>query len=117
MSVTAVLLQLILASDRLKKRRDVYAVLSLLRERAEHATTKRGATGNLDSNNTIENTKSTPRWTTITDHNEVGISRSQLLLLLGDLHERLNAVFEEIRALPQATARLKARRRRSAVAE
>jgi len=53
----------------------------------------------------------------MTDHNEVGISRSELLLLLGDLHERLNAVFEEIRALPQTTARLKARRRESAVPE
>jgi hypothetical protein len=41
----------------------------------------------------------------MTDHNEAGISRSELLLLLGDLHERLDTVFEEIRALPQTTAR------------
>jgi hypothetical protein len=65
----------------------------------------------------IENTKSIPRWATMTDHNEVGISRSELLLLLRDLHERLDAVFEEIRALPQTTARLKARTRRSTASE
>jgi len=65
----------------------------------------------------IETTKSIRRWATMTDHNEVGISRSELLLLLGGLHERLDAVFEEIRALPQTTARLKARTRRSTTSE
>ena len=92
-------------------------VFSLLPKRAEHATRKRGAAGNLDSKNMIENTKSILRSATETDHNEAGVSRSELLLLLGDLHERLDAVFEEIRTLPQTTARLKARTRRSTASE
>ena len=92
-------------------------VLSLLPKRAEYATSKRGEASNLDRNNMIENTKSILRSATKTDHNEVGISRSELLLLLGDLHERLDAVFEEIRTLPQTTARLKARTRRSTASE
>ena len=92
-------------------------VLSLLHKQAEHATSKRGATGNLDSKNMIENTKSILSSAAKTDHNEVGISRSELLLLLGGLHERLDAVFEEIRTLPQTTARLKARTRRSTASE
>jgi len=65
----------------------------------------------------IENTKSIPRSVAQTDQEEVGISRSESLLLLGDLQERLNALFEEIRTLPQTTARLKARRRRSTASE
>jgi hypothetical protein len=92
-------------------------VLSLLPKRAAYATSKSGETSNLDSNNMIENTKSILRSETETDHNEAGISRSELLLLLGDLHERLDAVFEEIRTLPQTTARLKARTRRSTASE
>jgi len=74
----------------------------------------RDVAANLDGNSTTENAKSTPRWTMMIDHNEVGVSRSELLCLLGDFHERLNAVFDEIRALPQTTARLKARGRRAA---
>ncbi len=65
----------------------------------------------------IENTKSIPRSAAMTDNNDVGISRSELLLLLGDLCKRLDAVFDEIRALPQTTARLKARTRRSTALE
>ena len=71
----------------------------------------------LDSKNMIEDKKNILRSATVPDHMAVGISRSELLLLLDGFHERLDAFFEEIRTLPQTTARLKAGNRRSAASE
>ncbi len=89
----------------------------LLRKTAEHATTKRGGAGSLDGNNMNEDRTNTLRLPARTDHIEVSISRSELLLLLGGLHERLDAFFEEIQTLPQTTTRLNAGKRRSAASE
>lgn len=83
----------------------------------EHETTKRSEVVSLDSKNMIEDKKNILRSATVPDHRAVGISRSELLLLLDGFHERLDAFFEEIRTLPQTTARLKAGNRRSAASE
>ena len=52
-----------------------------------------------------EDKKKTPRSAAMTDQKALGISRSELLLLLDGFHEQLEASFEEIRTLSQTTAR------------
>lgn len=73
--------------------------------------------GSLDGKNIIENGKNIQRSAAETDHLTAGISRSELLLLLNAFHERLDGFFEEIRILPQTTARLKARNGQAVVSE
>ena len=73
--------------------------------------------GSLDGKNMIENEKNIHRSAAETDHLTAGISSSELLQLLNAFHERLDGFFEEIRTLPQTTARLKARNGQSAVSE
>jgi hypothetical protein len=65
----------------------------------------------------IENGQNIHGSATETDHLTAGISRSQLLPLLNAFHERLDGLFEEIRTLPQTTARLKARNGQSVISE
>jgi hypothetical protein len=73
--------------------------------------------GSLNGRNMIENGKNIHRSATETDHMTAGISRSELLQLLNAFHKRLDGFFEEIRTLPQTTARLKARTGQSVVSE
>jgi hypothetical protein len=65
----------------------------------------------------IENRKDVTRFLTVTDGNATHISRSELLMLLEGLHEKLNACFEDLRRLPQTTARFEARNRQSTSSE
>jgi hypothetical protein len=64
-----------------------------------------------------ENRKDVPRLLTVTDSNATHISRSELLMLLEGLHEKLNACFEDLRRLPQPTARFEASSRHSLSSE
>ena len=73
--------------------------------------------GRLDVKNIIENMKNINGSAAETDHLTAGISRSDLLLLLNAFHERLDGFFEEIRILPQTTARLEAHNVESVVSE
>jgi hypothetical protein len=73
--------------------------------------------GRLDFKNIIENGKNIHGSAAETDHLTARISRSDLLLLLNAFHERLDGFFEEIRTLPQTTARLKAHNGDSVVSE
>jgi hypothetical protein len=61
--------------------------------------------GSLDGKDMIEDKKKTPRSAAVADQKAVGISRSELLLLLDAFHEKIDASFEEIRTLPQTMAR------------
>ena len=79
--------------------------------------TQRSEVGSLDGKNIIENEKNILRSAAETDHLTAGISRSELLLLLNDFHERLDGFFEEILTLPQTTARLKVLNGQSPVPE
>lgn len=73
--------------------------------------------GRLDVKNIIENGKNIHGSAAETDHLTAGISRSDLLLLLNAFHERLDGFFEEIRTLPQTTARVEAHNVESVVSE
>jgi hypothetical protein len=61
--------------------------------------------GSVDGKDMIEDEKKILRSAAVPDQKAVGISRSELLLLLDGFHEKLEASFEEIRTLPQTTAR------------
>lgn len=83
-----------------------------------HARTKRGEGDTLNGKQVIEDRNNILHSAAESDDDrEIGISRSELLFLLDGFHERLDAFFEEVRTLPQTTARLKAGNRRSAVPE
>lgn len=70
-----------------------------------------------DSKKMIEKKEHAGRSLPQTLDSERPLSRSELLLLLGRLHDELDAFFEDIRAIPQATSRIKARSRRPAFFE
>ena len=59
----------------------------------------------LDGKDMIEDKKKPPRSAAVADQKAVGISRSELLLLLDAFHEKIEASFEEVRTLSQTTAR------------
>ena len=65
----------------------------------------------------VENGNDVPRLLTATDRSATHISRTELLMLLEGLHEKLNACFEDLRRLPQPTARFEARNRQSRLSE
>jgi hypothetical protein len=82
-----------------------------------HATIAQVRSGHLGNTTLIENRKDVPRLLTVTDSSATHISRSELLMLLEGLHEKLNACFEDLRRLPQATTRFEARHRQSTSSE
>jgi hypothetical protein len=65
----------------------------------------------------IENGNDVPRSLTVTDSSATHIARAELLMLLEALHEKLNICFEDLRRLPQTTARFEARNRQSMSSE
>ena len=73
--------------------------------------------GPLGNTTLIENRNDLPRLPTVTDSSAADIARAELLMLLEALHEKLNSCFEDLRRLPQTTARFEARNRHSISSE
>jgi hypothetical protein len=71
----------------------------------------------MDGRNMIDDMKNALRSAGEANHKKAGTSRSEFLLMLRGLHERLDACFQEILTLPKTMARHKARTRRSAESE
>jgi hypothetical protein len=84
---------------------------------AGHATSPQERSGPPGNTRLIENREDVPRLSAVPDSRATGISRSELLLLVDRLHDRLNACFEELRTLPQATPRFAACHRQSTSSE
>jgi hypothetical protein len=89
----------------------------LLTRTAGRETIAQGWIGPPWSTPLIENGNDVSRLLTVIDRSATHISRTELLMLLEGLHEKLNACFEDLRRLPQPTARFEARNRQSRLSE
>ena len=67
----------------------------------------------MDGKMMTEDGKNVPPLPDRIHDRDVRISSSELLSLLGRFHEKLNALFDEMRTIPESTARQKAGNSRS----
>jgi hypothetical protein len=89
----------------------------LLARAAGCATIAQGQSRSPRNTTLVENKNDIPRLLTVTDSSATHIARAELLMLLDALHEKLNICFEDLRRLPQTTARFEARNRQSMSSE
>jgi hypothetical protein len=94
-----------------------YMVPPLLARAAGCATIAQGQSRSPRNTTLVENKNDIPRLLTVTDSSATHIARAELLMLLDALHEKLNICFEDLRRLPQTTARFEARNRQSMSSE